>query len=100
MDNIEYKEYEQICDELYEKVPFAVINDKYRPNVKKAYFYFWDSDYIPPEMMKYRLQPPAEPEFDFSHINLPPSQKEQLEVTLDKSIDEFDKSIDKLQEEE
>lgn len=89
LGNIEYKEYEQICDEIYEQVPFAIINDKYRSNVKKAYFYFWDSDYIPEALMKYRLQPPAEPEFDFSHINLPLSAKEMLEVSLGKSIEEI-----------
>ena len=67
-----YEVFNEIRDEILDKVPFALINDIYHSKREIGYFYFWDSDYIPEALMRFRVQPPAEIAFDFSHIELPP----------------------------
>lgn len=70
--NCDYETYSKIMNEIMSKVPFAVINADYRPELKLANINFWDSDYIPEKLRLYILNPPAEFKFDFSGINLPP----------------------------
>ena len=70
--NCGYATYNAIMNEIMSKVPFAVINADYRPELELANINFWDSDYIPPALAHYQLNPPAEPKFDFSNITLPP----------------------------
>lgn len=69
--NCPYNVYYEIRTEILKKVPFALLNSEYLSDDAVAFFYFWDSDYIPEELMKYRIQPPQEKRFDFSHIELP-----------------------------
>ena len=64
----EPKLFQEIRKEILRKVPFALINSEYLEHDKTGFFYFWDSDYIPPKLERYRIQPPAEPKFDFSNI--------------------------------
>lgn len=79
----EYHIYNQIMNEIMSKVPFAVLNADYRPHLKLANINFWDSDYIPKQLSAYILNPPAEPEFDFSDIELPPLDTQYVERSTD-----------------
>ena len=81
--NCEYGVYGAIMNEIMSKVPFAVLNADYRPELKLANINFWDSDYIPPQLSQYILNPPAEPKFDFSGIQLPPLDTEYEERSTD-----------------
>lgn len=70
--NCDYQTFYAIRLEILRKVPHSLLNSEYLKEDSIAYFYLWDSDYIPEVLMKYRVQPPHEKEsFDFSHINLP-----------------------------
>ena len=74
--NCEYPIYNAIMNEIMSKVPYAVLNADYRKDLKVANINFWDSDYIPPQLAHFQLNPPVEPKFDFSHIELPLLDKE------------------------
>ena len=58
IENCSYEQYSKIADAIYSVIPFAIINDAYRKNLKTAYFNFWDVAYIPEELQKYIMQPP------------------------------------------
>jgi len=58
IENCSYEKYSKIADAIYSVIPFALINDAYRKDLKTAYFNFWDSDYIPDDLKKYIMQPP------------------------------------------
>lgn len=57
-----YELYERICDILYTHIPFSIINDKYHAKRQWAFFYFWDSDYIPTALLPFVIQPPFDKE--------------------------------------
>ncbi len=71
IENCDYQTFYAIRLEIIRKVAWALLNSEYLKEDSIALFYFWDSDYIPDVLMKYRVQPPFEKNFDFSHINLP-----------------------------
>jgi hypothetical protein len=53
----EYDQFEKIADDLYSTVPFAIIDATYRKNLKKAFIFFWDAEYIPADLQKYITRP-------------------------------------------
>lgn len=55
----EYEFFVKIRDVILDHVPFSIINDIYHEKRKTAYFYFWDSDYIPIQLHPFIMQPPA-----------------------------------------
>jgi len=55
---LSYEEYERIRNILYDEIPFALINQQYIAKTHTAYFYFWDSDYIPDALKSRIVQPP------------------------------------------
>ena len=57
-----YELFEQLRDVILDHVPFAMINDIYHKKRETAYFYFWDSDYIPKQLHPFIVQPPADRE--------------------------------------
>lgn len=59
---ISYEDFNAIRDVLLDNVPFALINDIYHSKQETAYFYFWDSDYIPDVLRPFIVQPPADRE--------------------------------------
>ena len=69
--NCDYQTFSAIRREIRFKVSYALISSDYLPEDQKAYFYFWDSRYIPDELMPYRIRSPFEKEYDFSGIRLP-----------------------------
>ena len=68
--NSDYATFEAIRDEILDKYPYALMNDIFAKNKMESHFFFHDTKYIPPQLMKFALLPPAV-KFDFSHINLP-----------------------------
>lgn len=70
LPNCPYDLFVQIREEIFAKVPYAIINTEYHRETGTAFLYFWDSDYIPAELIKYKVNPPAEIKFDFSKIDL------------------------------
>jgi len=57
-----YELFEKIRDVILDHVPFAMINDIYHKKRETAYFYFWDSDYIPFQLHPFIVQPPMDRE--------------------------------------
>lgn len=66
--DLEYEEFYQIRREIMLKAPWALLNSDYFREDKIGYFHFWDSDYIPDELRKFKVDPPNLPEYDFSEI--------------------------------
>lgn len=101
--NCPYPTFDEIRDEILSKVPFALINDVYHQKAEIAYFYFWDSDYIPDELKRFIMQPPLEVKFDFSHIELPEKElhsSPEFKITKVESIEFVDtEAINNLTEE-
>lgn len=58
IENCSYESYSKIANAIYSVIPFALINDAYRKDLRTAFFNFWDVEYIPEELKKYILQPP------------------------------------------
>lgn len=58
IEDCSYEKYSRIADAIYSVIPFALINDAYRKELKTAYFNFWDVEYIPESLRKYIMQPP------------------------------------------
>jgi hypothetical protein len=58
---LEYEQYGKIIDAIDGTIPFAIIEARYNPRTKTAFIYFWDVEYIPEPLMKYRVAPPHEP---------------------------------------
>ena len=56
--DLEYSAFEEIVDALYKKNPYGVISSQYRKNLKTGFIWFWDGDYVPPELKKYVTPPP------------------------------------------
>lgn len=94
--NCDYQTYNAIMNEIMSKVPFAVLNSDYRKDLKLANISFWDSDYIPEQLSKYILKPPAESVFDFTGIELPPLDKEYEKRTTNMKYKDT-KVVDKIQ---
>lgn len=57
-----YELFEKIRDIILDHVPFSMLNDIYHKKRQTAYFYFWDSDYIPFQLKPFIVQPPADRE--------------------------------------
>jgi hypothetical protein len=57
--DVEYEKYNAIRNVLFEFIPFAIINSEYLPDRKKAFFTFFDSDYIPESLRKLAKNPPG-----------------------------------------
>jgi hypothetical protein len=53
-----YEQFEAIRDCIFANVPFAIVETQYSKNLGKGYFNFWDTDYIPDELVPYIVQPP------------------------------------------
>ena len=58
IEDCSYEQYNKIANAIYSVIPFALINDAYRKDLKTAYFNFWDVEYIPESLRKYIMQPP------------------------------------------
>jgi len=72
--NLDYKDFEKIRDCIYANVPFAMIHIGYSPILKLGVFNFWDTDYIPDELIPFIVQPP------FNRENKAKMTKELAEV--------------------
>lgn len=57
--NCEYSKFESIRDIIVDNIPFCLLDSGYSKNLKKAWFNFWDVEYIPMNLRDYILQPPA-----------------------------------------
>lgn len=57
--DVGYEQYNAIRNILFEFVPFAIINAEYLPDHEKAFFTFFDSDYIPESLRKLAKNPPG-----------------------------------------
>jgi len=62
IENCSYEKYNAIRNAIYQNIPFALINNEYSKELRTAYFNFWDSDYIPEQLRKHIVQPPADRE--------------------------------------
>ena len=67
--NCDYEIFYAIRKEILRKVPFALINSEYLKEDKLAFYYFWDTDYIPEELEAFIVKPPHEAKFDFRSID-------------------------------
>ena len=59
---IPYEKFNKIRGAILKHIPFALINDTYDSETGIAYFNFWDTEYIPKQLKKYIVQPPAKRE--------------------------------------
>lgn len=57
--DLEYDSYSSILDTIVKNIPFSLVNQIYRPNLKIGCFYFWDESYIPDPLRKYIKRPPV-----------------------------------------
>lgn len=60
-----------IREQILNQVPFALVNDVFDSDWNRAFFTFWDTRYVPKELMRFAMIPPATPKYDFSEISLP-----------------------------
>ncbi len=67
---IDYETYNALCEELFDKVGYAILNDKYLSKKKIATIQFHDSRYIPNELKPFMIAPPAPEPFDMSKFEL------------------------------
>lgn len=53
-----YDIFVKIRNAIDKNIPFAVIDIRYNPDLKYTIINFWDSDYIPEELIPFIVQPP------------------------------------------
>lgn len=58
---LSYNQYAAIVDAIDSTIPFAILECRYNPRTLTAFIYFWDVEYIPEPLLKYRVAPPHEP---------------------------------------
>lgn len=57
--DLEYEDFTKIRWAILKHIPFAVIEIIYESEHKIGYFNFWDVEYIPLQLRKFIVQPPA-----------------------------------------
>jgi len=58
--DISYECYQEIRDELYSVIPYAMYNENFCNG--NAYFMFWDGQYVPDSLAEYITAPPRQDE--------------------------------------
>lgn len=72
--NCDQSTYNKIANEIYEKIYFGIINDKYSLHLRTAWFTFRNEECIPLQLRPYIVEKyvSGEFKFNFDNIKLPP----------------------------
>lgn len=57
--DLEYEDFKKIRWAILKHIPFALLEVVYERDHKIGFFNFWDVEYIPKQLRKFIVQPPA-----------------------------------------
>jgi len=60
--NLEYEDFAEIRRQILDHTDFSLVNTEYERDLKRGFFFFWDSDYIPEMLKPFKVMSPVSDE--------------------------------------